>query len=295
LVWVARSGAEISLPGPEKPYAAPNLSPQGDRVAIEIAGEDSSFDVWVLDIDRQHLSRVTTGGASRYPMWTPDGSRLAVVDRRENVLYSLAPDGGDARAMVRASVPTWIGSFTPDARSLVYMLEDHVTRTDLWTVDLLAKTPGRPWLQTPAREYGGRVSPDGRWLAYFSDAGGQFDLYVQPFVSGGRSHRISAAAARARPREALWAKDSRELFYRQGAEMLSVRIPAEASAPPGRPTVLFERDYFATGGPGIVNYDVSADGQRFLMLKAVEDRTPHLTVVQGLERLIRERLGPDQR
>ena len=60
-----------------------------------------------------------------------------------------------------------------------------------------------------------------------------------------------------------------------------------------RATVLFEGDYFTTGGPGIVNYDVSPDGQRFLMLKPVDvDRTPHLTVVQGLDRLIRDRLPP---
>jgi serine/threonine-protein kinase len=295
LVWVERSGAETSLPAPQRPYAAPHVSPQGDRVAVEIAGENSSYDVWVLDVQRQQLSRVTTGGASRYPMWTPDGARLAVVNRRENVLYSLAPDGSDARAMVRASLPTWIASFTPDARTLVYMLEDQVTRTDLWTIDLLTNGPARPRIRTPAREYGGRISPDGRWMAYFSDAGGQFDLYVQPFATAGQSYRIPAAEGRARPREAVWGKDGRELFYRQGAEMLSVHISADVRTPPGHPAVLFERDYFATGGPGIVNYDVSRDGQRFLMLKAVEDRTPHLTVVQGFGRLIRERLRPDRR
>jgi serine/threonine protein kinase len=290
-VWVTRTGAEMSLPTPPKPYAAPSLSPQGDRIAVEVAGEDGSYDVWLFDIDRQQLSRLTTGGASRYPMWMPDGSRVGVVDRRDNVLSSLTPDGSDAKAIVRAPLPVWIGSWASDTRTLVYMQDDPVTQSDLWTVDLQAKAPPRPWIRTAAREYGGRISPDGRWLAYFSDVGGQFDLYVQPFVPGAQGHRIAAVGSRARPREAVWARDGRELFYRQGAEMLSVRIPADIAAPPARPTVLFERDYFATGGPGIVNYDVSTDGQRFLMLKAVEDRTPHLTVVQGFARLIRERLG----
>ena len=293
-VWVTRTGAEISLASPTRPYAAPSLSPLGDRIAVEVAGEGGSYDVWVLDMDRQQLSRLTTGGASRYPMWTPDGSRIGVVDRRDYVLSWLAPDGpdnNDAREMVRAPLPAWIGSWSPDAHTLVYMLEDPVTQSDLWTVDLRSKAPPRPWIRTPAREYGGRISPDGRWLAYFSDAGSQFDLYVQPFVADAPSHRIVAAGSRARPREAVWARDSRELFFRQGAEMLSVRIPADTTLRPSPPTVLFEHDYFATGGPGIVNYDVSTDGQRFLMLKAVEDRTPHFTVVQGLERLIRERLG----
>jgi serine/threonine protein kinase len=294
-VWVTRTGAETSLPSPPRTYAAPNLSPAGDRIAVEVAGDAGTYDVWVLNIERQLLARVTTNGVSRYPMWTPDGSRVGVVDRREGVLYSVAPDGTDVREMVRAPRPTWIGSFTPDGHSLIYMLEDPATRTDLWTVDLLTKAPARPWLQTPAREYGGRMSPDGQWVAYFSDGGGRFDLYVRPFAGEGQSHRISTAEVRARPREAVWSKDSRELFYRQGAEMLSVRVPGDTTAAPGRPSVLFERDYFAMGGPGIVNYDISTDGQRFLMLKAVEDRTPHLTVVQGLERLVRERLGADRR
>jgi Tol biopolymer transport system component len=293
-VWVTRTGREMALPSPPRPYAAPSLSPRGDRIAVEVAAEGGSYDVWVLDLDRQQLSRLTTGGATRYPMWMPDGSRIGVVNRRDYVLSSVAHDGSEAREMIGAPLSTWIGSWSPDANTLLYMQEDPVTQSDLWTVDLRTKTP-RPWIRTPAREYGGRISPDGRWVAYFSDARGQFDLYVQPFVAGTSSRRVGASDARARPREAVWAKDSRELFFRQGAEMLSVRIPADTTGPLGRPTVLFERDYFATGGPSIVNYDVSADGQRFLMLKAVEDRTPHLAVVQGLERLVRERLGPDQR
>ena len=158
-------------------------------------------------------------------------------------------------------------------------------------VDLQNKAPAHTVVQTPAREYGGRVSPDGRWLAYFSDENrpNQFDLYVTAFPRGAPRHRIGAVGAK----EAVWARDGSELFYRNGRQMPSVRIPRGPDFSTARPTVLFEGEYLAFGGPGIVNYDVSPDGRRFLMLKPVEDGA-HLTVVQGLTRLMRDRLPTDR-
>jgi hypothetical protein len=160
---------------------------------------------------------------------------------------------------------------------------------DLWAVDLHAKSPPQRLVGTQAREYGGRLSPDGRWLAYFSDetTPNQFQLYVTTLAPGGRRQPVGTVGAR----EAVWAKDGSELFFRQGRQMLSVRTPANGDFSSSRATVLFEGEYFSIGGPGIVHYDVSSDGQRFLMLKPVdEDRTPHLTVVQGLDAMIRDRL-----
>jgi eukaryotic-like serine/threonine-protein kinase len=294
LVWVSRNGTEVSVPSPPRRYGAPSLSPSGDRVALEI-NDEGSFDIWMLEFERQSLTRFTSDGASRYPMWTPDGAHVGMARRRENGVFWLASDGGGLRELVRSPSGSWIGSWTPDARRLVYMQENPITRSDLWVVDLQSKSPPRPIVQTKALEYGGRLSPDGRWLSYFSDENrpNQFELYVTAFVPGAPRHRVSNPGAR----EAVWAKnDSGELFYRDGRQMMSVRVPPGGNSVPSRATVLFEGDYFATGGPGIVNYDVSPDGRRFLMLKPVDaDRTPHLTVVQGLDRLIRSRLPPSGR
>jgi serine/threonine-protein kinase len=289
-VWVSRDGTEFPLPGQPRPYAAPSLSPRGDRIAVDIAGEGNRFDVWMFDIDRQRLRPLTADGASRYPQWTPDGAHVGVHQGVEHRLYWVDPDGKETRELIRRSLPVWIGSWTPDVGTLVYMEENPATKSDLWMVDLRSQAPPRPLIQSPAREYGGRLSPDGRWLTYFSDETGTFELYLAPFPAGAPRRRISTDASSARPREAVWAADGRELFYRQGSEMLSVRIPADPNLPIGRPTVLFEGTYYAWGGPGIVNYDVSRDGQRFLMLKPVDDPAPHVNLVLGLDRLIRERL-----
>jgi serine/threonine-protein kinase len=292
-VWVRRDGTAVSLPAPPKRYAAPSLSPRGDRIAVEI--EEDGFDVWTLDAERPRLTKLTSGGVNRYPMWTPDGTHVGVVERRENFLYSQAPDRDGVRKLVQAALPIWLGSWTRDMRTLVYMLQDSKTDSDLWAIDIETHA-ARPLVQTQAREYGGRLSPDGRWLTYFSDESGQFELYLRPLASDAPRYRISTTNARtlARAREAVWSRDGQELFYRHGTQMMSVPVPAGTTSPPKPATVLFEGDYFATGGPGIVNYDVAPDG-RFLMLKSVEDRSPHLSVVQGLDDLIRERLAPGNR
>ena len=290
-VWVSRDGTEIPVPGPPRPYAAPSLSPRGDRIAVDIAGQGNGFDVWMFDIERQRLRPLTSDGASRYPQWTPDGAHVGVDQRTENRLYWIDPDGSGTRELIRRPLPVWIGSWTPDMATLVYMEEHPVTKSDLWTVALTSKATPRPVIQSPAREYGGRLSPDGRWLSYFSDETGRFELYLAAFPAGTPRRQITTRGGAARPREAVWASDSRELFYRQGAQMLSVRVSAGPDLRAGSPTVLFEGNYYAFGGPGIVNFDVSRDG-RFLMLKPVNDPAPHLNLVLGLDRLIGERLRP---
>jgi Tol biopolymer transport system component len=226
-------------------------------------------------------------------MWTPDSARIGFAHRRENAVYWQKTDGSGLQQLVQSRFGSWIGSWTSDMRTLVYMHEDPETRTDLWAADLLNKSAPRPIVRTKAREYGGRVSPDGQWVAYFSDERqfDQFALYVRP-LSGGPAHQVAGAGAR----EAVWTRNGRELLFRNGRQVLSFEMPTNGDLASGRPVVLLEGDYFSTGGPGIVNFDVSPDGERLLMLKAVEQgRTPNLTVVQDVKGLIRDRLPlPDR-
>jgi len=291
-VWVTRDGAEVSLPSPPKAYIGPSLSPHGDRIAVQI-NEEGKRDVWLFDIERQSLTKFTFDGSSEYPMWTPDGARVGMARRRGDTseLYWQAPDGSGLRELFHGEFRSWIGSISPDMRRLIFMQEHPITHSDLWSVDLGSALAPRPLVQTRAREYGGRISPDGRWVAYFSDelSPNQFDLYVTGVTPGAPRYRVSTGGAR----EAVWARDGSELFYRNGAQMLAVAVGAGRTWAAGRPTVLFEGGYLSVGGPGIVNYDVSPDGRRFLMLKAVDlDRTPSLTVIQGFDRVVRDRLTP---
>lgn len=287
-VWVSREGVESPPFGKPKAYRAPMLSPFGDRIAVQITDGDAS-DIWLFDIRRDNLTRLTVGGASAYPMWSHDGTRVGFL-RRPNDIYWQFADREGSEAILRAEYPTWIGSWTRDMRTLVYMQVHPTTNSDLWAIDLQGDRRPRPVVRTPAREYGGRVSPDGRWLAYFSDVTGRQELYVTRFPEGDQRWPISSSGAR----EAVWSHNGRELFYRSGEQMVSVSVPDAKVFSPGKTQLLFTGPYFHTGGSGIVNYDVSPDGQRFLMLKAVGDVTPRLSVVQGFNRLMGERLQAAQ-
>ncbi len=147
-----------------------------------------------------------------------------------------------------------------------------------------------PLVATPdARDAGGYISPDGRWLAYASDESGRWEIYVRPFpeVDEGR-WQVSTNGGT----EAAWALDGRELFYRNGDKMMRVAVTATSVFAHQPPQVLFEGSYDTHVNR---NYDVARDG-RFLMVKDVTPRDPasarqHLVLVQNwLEEL--KRLAP---
>jgi hypothetical protein len=129
----------------------------------------------------------------------------------------------------------------------------------------------QPFLQTPFWEGEAQFSPDGRWLAYVSNETGRYEVYVQPFPGPGGKRQISAGGGR----EPVWARQGRELFYRNGNQVMAVDVTLGSSFSAGKPRPLFEGQYFAQ--PGFINLDVAPDGQRFLLL---QDATPDAALTQ---------------
>ena len=136
----------------------------------------------------------------------------------------------------------------------------------------------QPFIRTPFNEYGGHFSPDGRWLAYSSDESGRFEVYVQPFsdpsaIASGRQAgpsgkwQISTEGGGGDEKWPRWARNGRELFYRNGSRMMAVDIQTEPTFTAGKPRLLFEGQYADY-------WDVAPDGQRFLMTQAVEPEQP---------------------
>jgi serine/threonine protein kinase len=287
LVWVSRDGNREPTTAPARQYSNLRLSPQGDRVALRVDSKNSEVASWVYHLKQGVLSKVTPNTISGI-LWSIDGMSLTVEggEGRAIDLYRVAADGsGDPQLLFQNGQPKYAASLTADGRTLVFtQLGDPVTRSDLWALDLVGERPPRPLVRTPAIESGGRLSPDGKWLAYTSDATGRTELYVTPFPSAGARSQVSTGGAR----EAVWSRDGRELFYRAGRQMMAVTIlPGTTFAwePPRR---LFEGDYHSFGGPGSQSYDVSPDGRRFLMMESIEP-APRIDVVQGWSRLMARR------
>ena len=258
LVWVDRSGRTTGRIEGEQIAGTPRLSPDGRRLAFI----DRASEVRILDLQRGGSARLTEG-LSFTPVWTPDGLTVtyaASTGAGSIDLYSVAADFGGAAELLRASPDTLIpGSWSPDGRSLVYHQTTGPTNRDIWA---LAADGARPVRVTEFNELAPTLSPDGRWVAFVSNQDGRNRVYMQPFT-GSRLIPVSTGPGTA----PVWSRDSGELFYRDGDRVMAVDVRPGPNGSVGTPGVLFE-DTFVTDqyGVGIANYDVTPDGQSFLMV-----------------------------
>ena len=273
LVWVNRQGREEPIKAPPRAYFALRLSPDGTRIALDTRDQDN--DIWVWGLARQTLTRLTFDPSNDvFPVWTPDGRRIVFSSPRngsaQNLFWQPADGTGMAERLTTSTVAQYANSFSPDATRL--LLQDggtgsfagEATSADISMLPMDGKGKAAPLIQTKFTKRNADVSPDGRWVAYESNDSGQFQIYVQPFpnVSTGR-WQISTTGGT----KPLWAHSGRELFYVDGSgALMTVPIQTAASFSAGNPTKLLDAKYFY-GVQQSRSYDVSRDGQRFVMIK----------------------------
>jgi hypothetical protein len=275
LVWVDRSGKTETLPLKPASYLYPRLSPDGRSVAVEIEGPNHDF--YFYDFGRTVLSKVTTDGMSHNPVWSSDGKRLAYrswISGGMTMWLMNADRSGTPVRLDPGGTRQNPASFSPDGKFLAFDQKDPATDDDAWILPIDGGEP-RPIARSKFGEGSAKFSPDGRWVAYSSDESGKPEIYVQPFPGLGPKIQISNAGGT----DPVWRRLGGELYYRQGSKMMMVTVVTsgpelKASAP----KVLFEGRYYEgtgasceMGGPAAANYDVTPDGQRFLM---VRDDTP---------------------
>jgi eukaryotic-like serine/threonine-protein kinase len=270
LVWVDHRGAVEALPAPARGYLSPRLSPDTQRLAVNIPGTNSGL--WVYDMGRGTLTRLTESALNPRPIWTPDGKHVTFVSAPSGAynLYWMAADGsGAAERLTTGENFQLPGSWSPDGQLLAFSEADPRTGWDLWVLKLQGDRRPRLFLQTPYNEYAPAFSPDGRWLAYGSDETGRPEIYVRPFPGPGGKVQISTEGGV----QPVWARNGRELFYRNGDKMMSAAIEARPMLSAAKPELLFEGHYEPGIFPFEPNYDVSPDGKRFLMVKGSEQES----------------------
>jgi serine/threonine-protein kinase len=268
LVWVDRTGKEQPLPAPPHNYVMPRVSPDGRRVAAAIEEADSQ--VWLYDLARDALTRLTFApGNNIDPVWTPDGKRI-VFKGAGNRLYWQPSDGsGAAEAMTNGplssnDIPS---SWSPDGQALAIL--EVTPPQSVWILQLRDRKP-LLFDRGQTNESAARFSPDGHWIAYTSGDSGRNEIYVRPYPGPGGKYQISTEGGT----EPMWNPKGRELFYRTGNKMMAVDVTAQPGFSASKPRVLFEGAYVPTPR-SLPNYDVSPDGQRFLMLEGSQQgQTP---------------------
>ena len=271
LVWVDRNGWTRPLTEARRAYDTPRLSPDGKRLAVTIGDERAH--IWVYDLERDALTRLS-GPDGNVPIWTPDGERVTFKSGVETpeIVWQKA-DGGSTPEKLTSltNYNSDPNSWSPDGKWLAFTDSDPKSGADIWLLSLEGERKARPFLQTPASEAGGVFSLDGRWIAYDSNESGRREVYLQPFPGPGAKWQVSTEGGR----QSVWARNGREIFYRSGDKMMAVEVQTEPSFRLSKPKMLFEGRYEgADGWFGYANYDVTADGQRFLMIRSEEEPAP---------------------
>jgi eukaryotic-like serine/threonine-protein kinase len=278
LAWVDRQGREDPIKAPPRAYLYPRLSPDGTRVALE--ARDQENDIWIWDLARETLTRLTFGRMfEQYGVWTHDGRDVIFSSSQvggpnsPRSLFRRPSDGtGTAERLTESLVPQFPSTVTPDGTALIFRQQNQLKPgvppdQDLLLLPLGGDRRPRPLVQTPFSELNAEVSADGRWLAYQSNETGKEEIYVRPFpnVEAGK-WQVSTNGGM----QPLWARNGRELFYVLAGALMRVPFTGASAFEAGKPSKVLDGPYLLNipvgGGLGRM-YDATRDGQRFLMIK----------------------------
>jgi serine/threonine-protein kinase len=307
LVWVDRKGSAETVPLPPRSYLFPRISPDGKSIVVEVEG--ATHNLYSYDLARTVLTQLTTDGLSHAPLWTPDGQGICYRSWKAGSMTMWSMPADQSRPGERL---TTVGarqsavSVSSDGRYLAYNQMAEMTPggglaagamagdggsgasmgtgSDIWILPLQGadRTP-RAFKQSTFDEASAKFSPDGAWVAYCSNRTGRSEVYVEPWPGPGMRVQLTSDGGM----DPLFSRDGREIFYRNGDRMMAVQVSlAGGQFDHGPPTQLWTGHYSpglssSCGPPGVssANYDVSADGRRFLMVKDEDDDAGSSSIV----------------
>ncbi|MDQ3244492.1 MAG: serine/threonine-protein kinase, partial [Gemmatimonadota bacterium] len=273
LVLVDADGKERLLTGEWLAFENPQFSPDGRRLAVATGRRlGDPADIWIHDLRTGAASRLTFEGG-RAPVWRPDGAAVTfskLGDRRG--IYTKAADGGgDAELLLAIDEFHWLVGWTPDGRSLAFGVLERTSESKTLSsiVSLTAGESRR--VVGPGSIWGGRLSPDGRWLAYYTLESGRFQVFVTPFPGGRARWLISEEGGR----DPTWGSDGTEVYYRSGDRLVAARIDTTAGV-----RVLRRRLVLAPFSPPLYDdYDIHPDGRTLTLVRPRDESGRDIVLV----------------
>jgi Tol biopolymer transport system component/predicted Ser/Thr protein kinase len=273
LVWLDRNGKETGSIGEPAPFGTLRLSPDGRRIAADVYDPvHDTTDIWIYNAAAGTGAKFVFGQAHEgNPVWSPDGSRIVFTSDRKaksgrGDLWMKPLDGGKEEIFGESEDARTPEDWSRDGRFIsCNVIPARGKRNyELWVLDTAEKNRVAPFATDALAVVSSRFSPDGRWIAYASNESGRFDVYVRPFPSGAGTWQVSTAGGGF----PVWRRDGKELFFVSlDSKLMAVSVDADAKFHAGAPAVLFP---VRTSGSA-TNYDVSADGQRFLVNSPASD------------------------
>ena len=296
LVWLARDGVQQPLDLPQRAYAEPRISPDGKRIAVYCT--DQSQDIWIVDVARRSLVRMTSEPSTEQaPVWMDDERIVFSSDRGPvSGFFNLWAQRWDAtdrpeRLTTTAGYQQFGTSLIPLANAMLVKEVTPARGRRLMQLALTTPHDIRPVVESAFHVTNGEVSPDAHWLAFDSDRSGRPEVYVRPFPEATGGERLVSSAGGTRPH---WA--GRELFFvAADTALMSVIVGAGREWSATTPAVAAPPGFYVGNNSARFegrHYDVSRDGQRILLIKSESNESaPSIVVVQELATELRRKLA----
>jgi Tol biopolymer transport system component/predicted Ser/Thr protein kinase len=260
-VWFDRKGNEVGAVGKPDVYANIFIAPNGRSVAVEKTDIGSlNTDIWTYELQRDSAERLTFGSANFAPIWSPDAARMVFSANRQNgVDLSLKNSDGsqEEKSIVHEDFDITPNDWSRDGKYILY-----TRNTDLWFVTL-PELKSSMFLKAVSVLRNGQFSPDGKWVTYASNETGKWEIYVTSFPEAKGKWQVSTAGGE-QPR---WGSDGKELFYLSSdGKMMAAPVTTGTKFNPSTPVALFQTTpRQPVSSSDLFVYDVSRDGQRFLI------------------------------
>jgi eukaryotic-like serine/threonine-protein kinase len=274
LLWIDRHGSAVTMSPTPRAFNRPRLSHDGRRVVVEIVEPNGAVNLWVYDRSRQTWTQLTFGNENDYPEWSPRGDQVAFVSNREGRrnLFVIPAEGGEMTRLTNDSHPQFPMGWSPDGRVVLFSQQKSsgsAFASDLWALPLVQDRRPRVLVSGQTDLCCGRLTPDGRFLAYQSWESGRPQVYARSYDGSDHKWTISTGEG-GDPR---WTLAGGEIVYvtdiRLGTEETGYKISAVSvtSVPTlrvGAARTLFERQKEMWG------YDVAPDGEHFVVAEATQ-------------------------
>jgi eukaryotic-like serine/threonine-protein kinase len=283
LIWYGRDGKEQEKVGHAGSYTGVALSTDGQRAAISVGDANGSYDVWIYELARGTMTRLTFEGVqATAPVWSRDGKIITYhTNRGGGDLYSKASSGlGGEDVQVTSEDLKYPCDWSPDGKLLLYMTFKGGKGPHLWIHETAPEKKDYPLLSTNFTEESGRFSPDGHWLAYVSEETGKDEIFVVPFPSLSAKFQVSTAGGE----QVAWRGDGKELYYVTSDRKLMV-VSLDTTG--GTLKAAQPQELFATAitkqHHALHQFDVTQDGQRFLINTRPEQSSEPITIYANWE------------
>ena len=278
LAWIDQNNVVEPLPGSRHLYYMPRVSPDGSRLVVTVL-EEGHYGLWIMDLDRGTMSRLTLEANSMGAIWSPDSRRLAYASAAAQSkglgIFVRDLDTPGPGKLVTTELSTQVPtSWSPDSETLLITRVVASGSEDIFALSLVGERDLVPIVNTKFNESGAVFSPDGKWIAYSSTESGIYQVYLRPFSSPRPRIAVSPGEPAFMP---VWSRDGQALYFIGGHEsqwLMRVEIEAGDPLQISAPRKILERRFGGSIGFALSRYDVAAEGDRFVFATPEETWAP---------------------